>query len=108
MSRHRLVFNGTARFVLVVGYDHPAMGFFLTIHGPGRPVVYDSTRPGYEGIPGLLACLVAARVVSEADVATAKNFLAHAGTADMNDDGVRLVATIVTMLRRDAGEAGPQ
>lgn len=93
-------------FALTYGFD-TAVGFFLSVRkGRRRLVEYDGTRPGYDGLRGLVKALVDAKVVTVEDVAGAVLVLPHVRRLeDVPEPGVRLVVETTTALRRAAGDA---
>lgn len=89
-----------------VGLDH-AVGFFITTY-KGRRVVrqYDALHRGYNGLPGLLAALVAHGFFTEDDVLLARQELAHRGAGEVEDRDVRRAAEVIENLRAAAAEEG--
>ena len=105
MTRHRFVLQGEHRFIVVYGYDPAGIGYFLSVVRAGKRIVdYDATRPGYDGLPGLLRELHVAGVVSTDAVHASLDTLVETDMADVESEIVRAVAEMVTNLKRDAGE----
>lgn len=105
MTRHRVVLPGEHRIIVVYGYDPAGLGFFLSVVTAGKRVVeYDALQDGYQGLPGLLRALQAAGVVHADAIHAALDVLVESDVTDIEDDGIRAVAEMVSNLRREAGE----
>ncbi len=84
------------------GYDGSLVEFFLTIRS--SQVEYDGLRPGYTGIPGLLALLVAHGFFDGDDLLLAREELAHRVAGEIEDPEVRRAAMVIERLLAAANE----
>jgi len=102
----RFTITTPAGIRIVYGWD-PASGFFIEIMDTRRRrriISYDMFSVGYDGLRGILQALADSGIVTGDDIHAALDRIPHLeDVSEIEDDCVRLVAQIVSDLKRAAG-----
>ena len=93
--------RGRTKIRLTYGLDRH-IGFFAVVLHPGGKVEYDSTRPGYRGLPGLLDMLVEAGAFTRDDMEEGLEALLTADDPGDIEEDAGIVAIMVFRLKRAA------